>query len=285
MTSRSPRESHPPGPSPHVPETVLRAYAAGRLDSPGLARTDTHLASCTGCRRRLVADGDRARTDAGWARLDAAKDVPQPGLIERALVRLRVPDHTARLISATPALRRSWLTGTLLTLLLALVVARLGHAVSATLPFLVVAPALPVAGVAASFGPRVDPMYEMTLVAPLHGLRLLLPRTLTVVATALVPAVATAVAMPGPALHAFGWLLPSLALTALTLALSVRLDPVVSAGTVGGAWTCCVLLAFRPVLDFLPSVAGQLCAAAVLSTAAFAIAAMRTRYALAVPGH
>lgn len=274
----------PPQADPHVCESVLRAYAAGELVARDLARTDAHLAHCRGCRLRLVAHGDRARSDAGWARLDAAKDVPRPSGPERALVRLRVPEHTARLVFATPALRRSWLAGTVVTLLLTLLVAHLGHAVSATLPFLVAAPALPVVGVAASFGPRADPMYEMTLVAPMHRLRLLLLRTAAVVATAVIPTAATALAMPGPALLALGWLLPALALTALTLALSVRLDPVVAAACVGGAWTGCLLLAFRPVQDFLLSAQGQLAAGAVLTAAALAIAAMRTRYTVAVPG-
>ncbi|MGC9541756.1 zf-HC2 domain-containing protein [Streptomyces sp. UG1] len=284
MTSRSsPREPSPAGPGPHVPDSVLQAYAAGRLGSPGLAQADAHLARCTACRSRLAPYGDRARTDAGWARLDAAKDVPLPGAIERALVRLRIPEHTARLIFATPALRRSWLAGTAVTLLLTLALARIGHTASATLPFLVVAPVLPVVGVAASFGPRADPMYEMTLVAPIHGLRLLLLRTVTVVATAMLPTATTAVAMPGPALQAFGWLLPSLALTTLTLALSARFDPAVAAGSVGGAWTCCLLLAFHPVQDALLTAEGQLCAASVLAAAALAVALMRVRYTL--PAH
>lgn len=262
----------------HLPDALLRDYTAGELGPPALAGSEGHLARCAHCRARLAAYADTSRTEAGWARLSIAKDVPRPGPAERALHRLRVPGHTARLITATPALRRSWLTAAVVTLLLALVVARLGHAASASLPFFVVAPALPVIGVALSFGPRSDPMYEITLVTPVYGLRLLMLRTVAVVTTAMVPTAAAAVALPRPALETLGWLLPSLALTSITLALSARIDPTAAAGVVGGAWTLCLLAAFGPVQDALLSATGQLSAAGVLAAATVSITLTRTRY-------
>ncbi|MEU9475383.1 zf-HC2 domain-containing protein [Streptomyces sp. NPDC048191] len=267
----------------HLGTQALRDYQGRQLSGAALQRADTHLAVCAACRAGLTRYADQDRTAAIWARLVQARDVPRPGAVERVLLALRVPGHTARLITATPALRRSWLAGAVVTLLLTLVVARLGHAVSATLPFFVVAPALPVAGVALSFGPRTDPMYEMTVVAPFHGLRLLLLRTVTVVTTALVPAAAIAVALPGPAPRTLGWLLPSLALTSLTLALSARVEPVVAAGAVGGTWALCLLVLFEPVRDLVLSAGGQLGAAAVLCGTAVSIALTRTSYDRGAP--
>ncbi|WP_246103105.1 zf-HC2 domain-containing protein [Streptomyces piniterrae] len=270
-----PRPPHGPR-SPHtthLEDQMLRAYAYGELLPPRLAHADAHVADCPHCRSRLGDLGDRARTDTGWARLRAVMDVPQPGPVERALLRCGVPDHTARLIAATPALRRSWLIGATVTLLLTVAVARWGRADAAPLPFFVLAPALPVIGVAASFGPRSDPMYEMTLVAPVHGLRLLLVRTVAVVGTTAALVGAAAVAMPGPALRALGWLLPSLALTLITLALSARLDPAVAAGVTGGGWTLALVLTFGDGDSPLLSGTGQ-CAAAGAALAAGAVIAL-----------
>ena len=87
----------------------LRAYAQGELAPPLLWSADTHLAACARCRARLAAVSDPVALDAGWERLDAELDAPRPGPVEWLLVRLGVADHTARLLAATPALRRSWL--------------------------------------------------------------------------------------------------------------------------------------------------------------------------------
>ncbi|MFE7117578.1 zf-HC2 domain-containing protein [Streptomyces sp. NPDC057654] len=267
----------------HLGTQALRAYRGGLLRGAALLRADAHLAGCADCRAVLSRYADPARSAATWARLTAERDAPEPGAVERVLLTLRVPGHAARLITATPALRRSWLAGAVLTLLLTLAVAHLGQAASATLPFWVVAPALPVGGVALSFGPRVDPMYEMTVVAPFHGVQLLLLRTVTVVATALVPAVVIAVALPESAGRTLGWLLPSLALTSLTLALSARIDPVVAACVVGGAWALCLSLLFEPVRGLLLSAGGQAGAAIVLCGAALSIALTRASYDRGAP--
>ena len=77
--------------------------------------------------------------------------------------------------------------------------------------FLLVAPLLPLAGVAAAYGPLVDPAYELALAAPLGSLRLLLLRAVAVVA---VDDAARrwprALALPGLDWTAAAWLLPSL---------------------------------------------------------------------------
>ena len=87
-------------------------------------------------------------------------------LLESLLVRIGVADHTARLLAATPVLRRSWLAAVALVLLMAVVATDAGRAASPTL-FLALAPLLPLAGVALSYGPVLDPTYEMAVVSPL----------------------------------------------------------------------------------------------------------------------
>jgi hypothetical protein len=228
----------------HVPDDDLRLYAGRGLAPPLLWSTETHLAACSGCRTRVAAF---VPVDDGWARLDAALDAPSPGPVERLLVAIGVPDHTARLLTATPALRLSWLAAVAVTLILTAVVA---HAVTPAV-FLGVAPLLPLVGVAASFGPGIDPTYEITVTSPVNAFRLLLLRCVTVLAANIVLGGLASVLLP---VAAAGWFLPSLALTVTTLLLSSRVSPVLSAVGVGAVWV--LVVAWAGPLPF--STAGQL---------------------------
>ncbi|GIF62910.1 hypothetical protein Ais01nite_09450 [Asanoa ishikariensis] len=213
----------------HVPDDDLRSYAGRGLGPPLLWSTETHLFSCSWCRSRLAS---LVPVDDGWARLDAALDAPRPGPVERLLVAVGVPDHTARLLTATPALRLSWLIAVTVTLALTALLAKAFTPVV----FLGVAPLLTLVGVAVSFGPGVDPTYELTVTSPVHAFRLLLLRCVAVLsANTLLCAAATAF-VPDYGLTIAGWFLPSLALTVTTLLLSPSLGPVWAAVLVGSAW-------------------------------------------------
>ncbi|CAL9486761.1 zf-HC2 domain-containing protein [Streptomyces pilosus] len=268
----------------HVPEDDLRAYARGDLEPPALWSADTHLTACAACRAVLAGAFDPVALDAGWERLDAELDAPRPGLLESLLVRIGFADHTARLLAATPALRRSWLGAVLAVLLLtAAVAADRGGAGSPTL-FLALAPLLPLAGVALSYGPGPDPTYEMAVVAPLHGFRLLMIRTVAVLAAALGLNGLATLALPGYGLRALAWLLPALALTATALALTARLGPVLAPSLVGGGWVGLLLVAHTaraedadaPLAPF--TAAGQGASAAVAALAAGLLVLLRDRF-------
>ncbi|GAA0703385.1 hypothetical protein GCM10009536_41000 [Streptomyces thermocarboxydus] len=223
----------------HVPEDDLRAYARGGLEAPALWSADTHLTACAHCRAVLAGLGDTVALDDGWERLDAELDAPRPGLLESLLLRLGVRDHTARLLAATPALRRSWL-GAVSAVLLLTVAVTAGR--RPTL-FLALAPLLPLAGVALSYGPRMDPTYEMAVVAPMHGFRLLMIRTVAALTAGLGLNGLATLALPGYGLLALSWLLPALALTATALALSARLGPVLAPALIGGGWAALLVTA------------------------------------------
>jgi hypothetical protein len=217
----------------HVPDDDLRAYVAGRLDPPLLWSADEHLKACGQCRAGLAGHSDPAALDAGWARISDELDAPRPGLVESLLLRIRVPEHTARLLAATPVLRRSWLLAVVAVLVLGVLVGR----TATPLLLLATAPLLPLVGVMLSFGPGLDPTYEMAVVAPMHTFRLLMLRAVAVLATTVPPALAGTLAMPSFAVVTAGWLLPALALTALGLALMPWLGPVGAPALIAGGWT------------------------------------------------
>ncbi|MFC4505600.1 MULTISPECIES: zf-HC2 domain-containing protein [Streptomyces] len=262
----------------HVAEDDLRAYAHGELAPPLLWSADTHLTACAQCRARLTV-ADPVALDAGWERLDAELDAPRPTVVERLLIRLGVGDHTARLLTATPVLRRSWLLSVLFLLVMTVLAVRMADRPAL---FLALAPLLPLAGVALSYGPTLDPTYEMAVVAPLHGFRLLMIRTVAVLTAGLALNGLASLALPGYGLMALAWLMPALALTTTALALSARLGPALAPALVGGGWLTLLVVAqtqtqahpaFSP---FTP--AGQATAAAVAALAALLLYRSRDRF-------
>ncbi|MBD0425039.1 zf-HC2 domain-containing protein [Streptomyces sp. TRM S81-3] len=227
----------------HVDEEDLRGYARGELAPPALWSADAHLVACERCRGVLAEFGDAGALQAGWERLDAELDAPRPGRFEGLLVRLGVADHTARLLAATPVLRRSWLGAVVAVLVTTFLVAFSAGAADSPTLFLAFAPLLPLAGVALAYGPGLDPTYEMAVVSPTHGFRLLMIRTVAVLVVGLGLNGLATLALPDYGLRALAWLLPALALTVSGLALAPRLGPVAAPSVVGAVWVAVLFAA------------------------------------------
>jgi hypothetical protein len=233
----------------HLGDDALRRYV-GRTDSLAEgASAEQHLLSCEPCRARVNAaasvTGLRVIDFAAvWDRTRDAVEVPRPSVFERLLRGAGLPAHEARLVAVASAFRGVWLTGVVAVLAFAALAAAVGHARGQWL-FLAVAPIVPCLVVASSYDPWMDPALEPELVTPYPALRLILLRTIAVLAFALPAVLLFGLAVPGET--AFAWLLPAVGFVAVVLAASTWVSPLRAAIAVSCAWLALVwLLAAGP---------------------------------------
>ncbi|WP_283136767.1 zf-HC2 domain-containing protein [Rhizohabitans arisaemae] len=223
----------------HPPDELVARYAQGRLDPVQVMSVEAHIAGCPSCRTAVPCD--RGWLAASWAGIEDVVDRPRPSFPARVLARMGVPEHLAAFLAAAPGLTRGWLVAVSLTLGFAVAAAHLvardpAPAFHALLPFLVIAPVLPVAGIALAYGRHADPLYELQAATPLGGSRGLLLRAIAVLGAAIGVAGVATPFLPGTPGLAAAWLLPAFALTAAALALSTRFPPPESAAVLGAAW-------------------------------------------------
>lgn len=250
---------------PVIAPALVAGYVHGILRSEAAWSVEAHLPACATCRSVLAGHLDQARLDRSRSILATRLALPDAGLAggrlsrgtERLLVRCGVPAHVWRLLSVTPSLRRSWLAGVALALGTAIGAARLatpdprlagtaggmGGLQAGLLPFLILAPMLPLAGVAAAFSPRLDPAADLTVAAPVSGAWLFCVRSVAVIGAALVPIIVAAFALPTS-----GWLpllvvLPAMAVSAAALAASTVVRPLPAAIGAGAGWVVAVCAA------------------------------------------
>ena len=224
------------------PEAVSR-YAAGELDEARMYSLEAHFLACGQCRSLLSPLAEPEAIERVWMEVEEAVDAPRPGAVERAMLRLGLPDHLSRLLAATPSLRLSWFGAVAVALGFAVLAARGGH--TGLVMFLAIAPLIPVVGVAAAFGPGIDPTYEIGVAAPLRSFKLLLFRSTAVLVASLILIGLAALALPSLDWTAAAWLLPAFALTLVTLAVATVAEPVPSAVGVAVGWTISVVLLGR----------------------------------------
>ena len=228
----------------HLDDDTLRRYVE-RADSLAEgASAEQHLLSCAQCRARVTATVDVIDFAAVWDRTRDAVEVPRASVFERLLRAAGLPAHEARLVAVASAFRGVWLAGVAAVLGFAAVAAAVGHARGEWL-FLAVAPVVPCLVVAAGYDPWLDPALEPELVTPYPALRLVLLRTIGVLAVALPAVLLVGLVVPGET--AFAWLLPAVGFVAVVLAASTWVSPLRAAIAVSSAWLAVVwLLAARP---------------------------------------
>lgn len=263
-----------------VAPRLVAGYLKGALPQAAAWSVEAHLPGCPSCRSVLAAGlgpdrlernrailmtrlalggtGPAAGTLGRLSQLAGLSQLTRlRGLAGRAARRCGVPAHVWRLLSATPSLRTSWLVGVALTLAAAIGAARylspgfdlegasakaaaLPAVLPASLPFLLLVPLLPLAGVAAAFHPRLDPTADLSTAAPLSAVWLYCVRSVAVIGATLIPAVLAAFALPSS-----GWLpllivLPALGVSVAALALATLIRPLPAALCVGAGWVVVV---------------------------------------------
>ena len=274
----------------HAEDDLLAAYAAGGAGDVLASSVEAHLVVCDSCRSRLAQHVPQDRLASNWEAVLTALDAPRVGLVERLLVRVGLSSHTARLLVATPALRWSWVASVAMALTFGLVATtRPG---TEGLLLLLTAPLVPLAGVALAFNRSLDPSAEIVDATPLGALPLLFLRTASTVAPSIVIAGVAGLATVPIDETWWLWLLPGLALSALSLLLS-SLAPIGKvAAALGGLWAGGVvateaaargslhaLSAGGPPESLLFRTPAQFLAAAVAALAAAAVVALTRRNA------
>jgi len=234
----------------HADIDSIDRYLDDRLGEAEAAVVEAHVLACVECRevvarRAHVEPTTVGRHEDSWERILEEVDQPTLTVSERLLTLSRVPRPVARLVAAAPALRQAWLIAGMGLLGVAVLTAHLASGAVGTVTFVVTAPVVPLVGVALSYGSRGEPTGEVATVAPYRSFRLVVLRTLVVLASWFPAALILALALPGRGTTALLWFVPALALCALTLAASTFVDPAPAAAVLGVAWLTAAGLAVR----------------------------------------
>ncbi|MEU6709500.1 zf-HC2 domain-containing protein [Streptomyces wuyuanensis] len=221
----------------HASMRIIDGYARGDTEIPAdvVWALEAHLEDCRLCRDRLSA-AVTARAPATAALVDTVWSGLEPRLgacpVPRGRRRGAGPSKWL-----TPAMA-PWLAMVVSVTLIALLLDLLGTGPGEVSLVLLLAPVLPVLGVAASWSRGLDPAYELTASVPRAGLDLVLRRTASVLAV-VVPALLGAGWASG--VTAAQWLLPCLAFTSTTLALGGFLGVTRAAVVLAAVWAAVVL--------------------------------------------
>jgi hypothetical protein len=265
----------------HADRDLLAGYAHGRLGRTQASSVEAHLMVCAESRSALGPMVDAGRIDRNLAAIVAVVDQPVRRWPERLLVRCGVSDRLARLVAIVPGARDPWLGAVTVLLALATLWMTFEGGPRVDYLFLVAAPLVAVAAVAAVFATRDDPARELVVATPVAGLEVLLARWAAVVVPAFAAAGLFAIAVPDIGWSAVAWLLPSVCMATVTMALASWLPVRTVAAVVGAVWVAAAVLSARgaapaALIDgfvaFRP--AGQ-AALAVAATAAGVVLALR----------
>ena len=234
----------------HAPDDLVARYSDGSLPETDAWSLEKHLESCGTCAARV---SRAAREGAAGVVLAQVRDAVLTAVLESAPAPTPVPTASRRpravggrlgriLWAAGPALRGAWAGAVVLVAVGALVLAYGGGFDGARPLLLAVAPVVPVAGVALSYGRHADPLHEIVATSPSGGLRLVLTRTAAVLAVSVPLLTVAGLLLPAAdprlpqAPTAAAWLLPGLALTLATLALSGYVGCRTASAVVGCGW-------------------------------------------------
>jgi hypothetical protein len=204
-----------------------------------------------------------------WVNVAAEVWRRHPGRAERTAARLLRSPGLARALLTTPSLLLPWLIASAIVLAVGALTQ-----VGAGQPLVwLIAPAVAAVGIAYSYGPGLDPAWELSCSMPVSDRLVLLTRAVAVfgvnAALGLIASAATlgTHVSTGTAQLTVAWLLPMTAACALALAVAVAVrSAIAGAGAGAGAWIILVLA--HGAADGPAGVGGGLSAAALSSVVA-----------------
>ena len=226
----------------HADATLLSAYIDGRLDAVVSASLERHVDACSTCRSQiapLVALPARS-----WDAIRTEIDSPRVPWLFRRLQDLGLGEPNAILLAVSASMRAPWLVGTVVALCFA-VLATVISGGQVLWPFLLVAPLIPVLGVAFAYESADEPFESLVVSTPFGRPRLILLRALGVIVTSVPVATLLGLVLPGPGWVAIAWLGPALAMLPITFALAGFIGPRYAGSIVTLAWVVLVIVSDR----------------------------------------
>lgn len=245
-------------PTSHPSAESLASWTQATASFDVALSVEQHLLRCPACRdvvaglrleRPTTALPDAQKT---WERVADAVVFPTDSRAHRVLRSLGLSEADATLLLRTPAVRASWTWSLVAVLLFVLAASTFGQQ-GRTAVVLMVAPVVPLVGVALAYGPATGPQLEQLAPTPYPAVRLVVLRTLAVLGASL-PAVLVASALL-PAHVAHWWLLPAAGFGAAVLGLSSWVPPSRAAIVLALGWVAAVSAATRlsePTLVLAP---------------------------------
>lgn len=177
-------------------------------------RDDAHIAACADCQARWGMAALDVRLDRVWRGVAAEAWAPKVGRVERLAARVLRSPGLARALVNTPSLVLSWVLASALVLLVGVVFTHnTGDPWVALL-----APALAGIAIAYSYGPGVDPAWELSQTMTVSDRQVLLVRALSVFGLNTLLGLAASLFTAGAVGLTLGWLAPMAMVSALALA-------------------------------------------------------------------
>jgi hypothetical protein len=260
----------------HADGDLLAAYVTGSVDAISAASVEQHLTRCGSCRDAVRPLVSPQPLEQAWARVRDAVESPPLPLAVRLAQRCGLPEPTAVLLAAAASLRTAWLTGAFVALAFAAVATGLSEDLGLA-PFLLIAPLVPVLGVATAYAGQHDPLETLVVTTPYGRTRLILTRTLAVLVSVLPFTAVLGLVLPGPTWLAVAWLGPALALVPVLLALASFVGPRTAASIVAIGWSGVVAFSVRGLPATWPVEATQQAVYLTLALVSVAVLAARSR--------
>lgn len=205
----------------HVDVEAARAYADGQLDDPSAWSLEAHVEQCSACARVVSS---------------AADPVALAQLRDQIDQRLRPRARGFVRLTVTPALSTGWLAAVAGVVLGVLALDLLDA--TAVPSLLLVAPLVPLLGLALGCSAAVDRGAELMVSTPMSALQVLLWRAGAVLVVSVPPLLLVSLVTGTASLR---WLAPSAALVALALALATRLRVEAATGFAAALWAVVTL--------------------------------------------